>query len=146
MLSLFSSAFLLASCSSQDIGSANVPSLVLNTLKAKYPLTNDVNWEKHGSFYEAELEINDGIEVSLQIDKTGTLLMEKLDVPGKDISPGILAVIKDQYIGYTIVDTELINNKGTIYYQVELKGKGKKKMNLIFATDGKEEKSIPYWD
>ena len=63
MILLFPLALLMFSCSGQRISKDKVPSLVLNTLKAKYPLANDVDWEKQGNLYEAELDINDSTEI-----------------------------------------------------------------------------------
>lgn len=139
-------ALLIVACSGQKISKAKVPSLVLNTMKAKYPLANDVEWEKHPNFYEAEFDMNDSTEISTRIDETGKLIMQKQDIAHNDLIPAIVTVIKDKYKDYTIDDVEKIENNGAIYYQVELKGKGKKELNLVFSTDGREEKTISYWD
>lgn len=137
---------LIISCNGQDISRDKVPSLVLNTLKAKYPVSNDVEWEKHGNLYEAEFDINDSIEVSALIDETGKMVMQKRDVPNSELSSAIRTVIQNQYKDYMIDDVEKIEKEGAVYYQVELKGTLKKEVNLIFSTDGIEEKSISYWD
>ena len=143
---LFPLALLMFSCSGQRISKDKVPSLVLNTLKAKYPLANDVDWEKQGNLYEAELDINDSTEISVRIDEAGKLIMQKQDVPDNDLSSAIMKVIKDKYKDYTIDDVEKIENNGAIYYQVELKGKGRKELNLVFSAEGREESTISYWD
>jgi len=139
-------AFLIASCNGQNISRDKVPSLVLNTLKAKYPLINDVDWEKHGNIYEAEFDLNDSTEISVRIDEAGGLIMQKQDVPNSNLTSEIAAVIKSQYKDYTIDDVEKIEKDGVIYYQVELKGKNKKEVNLVLLPDGTEEKKISYWD
>lgn len=146
ILSLCSSALLFSSCSSQGIASSKVPSVVHNTLKAKYPIANNVDWEKYGNVYEAELDINDSVEISVRIDDSGNLLMQKQDVPNNDLSTGIKTVIQDHYKDHRLNEVEKIEKNGAVYYQVELKGKGKKEVNLVFSADGREEKSISYWD
>ena len=143
---LFPLALLIFSCSGQEISKDKVPSLVLNSLKAKYPLANDVDWKKQGNIYEAEIDINDSTEISLRIDEGGKLIMEKQDVPDKDLTSAIMTVINNKYKDYRLDDVEKIENSGTVYYQVELKGKGKKELNLVFSTDGSEENTISYWD
>jgi len=139
-------AFLIASCKGQNITKDKVPSLVSNTLKAKFPSTSDVDWEKHGNTYEAELDMNDSTELSVRIDESGKILMQKQDIASSELSINIATTIQNQYPGYTLDDIEKIDKDGTIYYQVELKAKGKKELNLVFSTDGKEEKNIAYWD
>ena len=139
-------AFLIASCNGQNISKHKVPSLILNTLKAKYPLANDVDWKKHGNLYEAELDIKDSVEISVLIDDAGKLIMQKQDVPVRALTPGIATTIKNQYKDYTVDDVEKIEKNGTIYYQVELEAKNKKEVNLVFLPDGREEKEISFWD
>jgi biopolymer transport protein ExbD len=139
-------AFLIVSCNGQNISKDKVPSLVLNTLKAKYPLINDVDWEKHTNLYEAELDLNDSTEISVRIDEAGGLIMQKQDVPHSNLTSEIAGVIKSQYTDYTIDDVEKIEKDGVIYYQVELKGKNKKEVNLVLLPDGTQEKKFSYWD
>ncbi len=134
------------SCSSQNIPSDKVPSIVLNAFKAKFPVTNDVDWEKHKNLYEAELDINDSTEVTVLIDEAGKLVMQKQDIPVSELSSGIMAVLQNQYKEHRIDDVEKIEKDGVIYYQVELNVKGKRDLNLVFSADGREEKSISFWD
>ena len=139
-------ALLFFSCSGQKISKEKVPSLVLNTLKAKYPLATDVDWKKQGNLYEAELDINDTTEISVRIDDAGKLIMHKQDVSSNDLTSGIMGILKNKYKDYSIDDIEKIESSSAIYYQVELKGKGKKKLNLVFSEEGREENNISYWD
>jgi hypothetical protein len=134
------------SCNSQNISKDEVPSLVLNSLKTKYPFSTDVKWQKHGNFYEAEFDINDTTEVSAQIDENGNIIMEKQDIPYSELNLTVTSVIKTQFRNYKMDDIEKIEKNGNVYYQVELKRKGKKELNLVFSNDGQEQKSISYWD
>ena len=146
ILILIPLALLIASCKGQNIAKEKVPSLVSNTLKSKFPTSNDVDWVKHGNIYEAELDINDSTELSVRIDESGKVLMQKQDIAVSELSAKIIIAIQNQYPGYTVDDVEKIEKDGSIFYQVELKGKGKKELNLVFSTDGKEEENIAYWD
>jgi len=139
-------ALLISSCSSQSISRDKVPSIVLNTFKVQYPNSNDVEWEKHGSVYEAEFDMNDSTEIAARIDEAGKLLMQKQDLTIADLDPRVVAAIQGQYKDYDIDDVERVKKSGTVYYQVELKAMGKKEVNLVFSADGKEEKNIPSWD
>lgn len=133
---------LITACGAQDISGDKVPSLVLNTLKAQYPLSSDVEWEEHGDLYEAEFDMNDSIEVSARIDQAGKMVMQKQDIPLSELSSAIKTAIQNQYGEYVIDDVEKIQKEGAVYYQIELKGTSKKELNLIFSDDGKEEKNI----
>ena len=146
ILILIPLALLIASCKGQNIAKEKVPSLVSNTLKSKFPTSNDVDWVKHGNIYEAELDINDSTELSVRIDESGKVLMQKQDIAVSELSAKIIIAIQNQYPSYTVDDVEKIEKDGSIFYQVELKGKGKKELNLVFSTDGKEEENITYWD
>ena len=137
---------LITSCKGQNITSAKVPSVVLNTLKSKFPTANDIDWEKPGNIYEAEFDLNDSTEISIQIDEAGRLLLQKHDIQNSDFSSLIALKIQQQYKGYKIEDVEKLEKDGTTYYQVELKGKGKKDRNLVFSSDGNEINNIPFWD
>jgi hypothetical protein len=137
---------LLASCSSRRISRHKVPSVVLNTLQARYSNATNAQWEKDGILYEAEFDLNDGLEVTARIDETGKLLMEKQDVAVGELSREVLSVLQNLYKGYTIDDAEKVHKNGIVYYQIELDGKGKKDTHLVFSAMGKEEKNTPYWD
>ena len=139
-------ALLIASCKGQKITKEKVPSLVFNSLKAKYPVATDIDWKKQGTIYEAELDINDSTEVSLRIDEAGNLLMQKSDILLTELPQVINAAVQRQYAAYTIDDVEKIEQDGGIYYQVEMKAKGKKEVNIVFSADGKEVKNPAYWD
>ena len=145
MMSL-ASLLLLQSCGSQEISSKKVPSVVLNTIKEQYPVTNKVEWKKLKTGYEAEIALNDSTEVSLLVNESGKLVMQKADVTVGEIPAAILSSIQSQYADYTIDDVEKLEAEGNIYYQFELEGKGKKDRNLVFTTQGQEEKKLSYWD
>ena len=138
--------FLIASCRGENIPQDAVPSVVLNALKAKYPSSNDVDWKKNGRIYEAELDINDSTEISVRIDEAGTVVMQKHDVPRSQLAPALLAAIQNQYKDFRIDDVERIEKGSAVFYQVELKSRGRKEVNSLFAEDGKEETGMAYWD
>src|SRR5688572_18251270 len=124
-------AILFSSCRAQDISEKKIPAVVLNSLKAKYPMAKKIEWEKHQTNYEAEFDVNDSAEISVKIDTGGNILMEKLDISQSELAPAVLATIEQLYKGYVIDDAEKINKAGVVYYQAELEGKGKKKLQLV---------------
>jgi hypothetical protein len=139
-------ALCISSCSSQSISRDKVPSIVLNTFKAQYPNSDNVEWEKHGSAYEAEFDVNDSTEIAARIDEAGKLMLQKEDLTINELDPRVMTAIQGRYKEYAVDDVERIQKGSTVYYQVELKAKGRKEVNLVFSADGREDTSISYWD
>ena len=137
------SVVLLISCS-EEIPSSQVPSLVLNAATDKYN-SKQIEWEKNGSLYEAEIEVNDSTEISLQINEAGKLVMEKQDIPKNKVPANILTKIEQEFSGFQFHDVEKLKKDSRLYYQFELKSKGKE-VNLVFNADGTEEKTMTYWN
>lgn len=135
-----------AACGSQHIAHEKVPSVVLNTLKAQYPITNQVVWEKSHDVYEADVRINDTTEVTICIDEAGKLIMQKYDIPGAELPAQVVAAIQSRYKEYTIDEAERLERDGKTYYQVELDHTRRKDLNLVFLPDGNEDKKMYFWD
>lgn len=129
------SLFSLYSCS-QDIPASKVPSVVLNTVQTKFANANKIEWEKKKALYEAEFKV-DSIEYAVYVDSAGKLIMYKVDIREDELPAAVAAIIRTEYTGYKIDDVEKIDKEGVLYYEIELDGKGKKDLELVFAADGK---------
>ena len=136
------SLFSLYSCS-QDIPASKVPSVVLNTVQTRFGNAAKINWEKKKSLYEAEFKM-DSIKYAAYIDPEGKLLMHKQDIKEAELPATVSSAISTEYIGYKIDDAEKIEKDGITYYGVELEGKGKKDLELVFSADGKIATQINY--
>jgi len=136
------SLFSLCSCS-QDIPADKVPSVVLNTVQAKFGTAAKIEWEKKSNLYEAEFKM-DTTEYAVYIDSSGTLVMYKLDINETQLPTEVSTIISTGYLGYKIDDAEKIEKDGITYYQVELEGKGKKDLELVFTADGKPASQMNY--
>jgi uncharacterized membrane protein YkoI len=132
----------LGSCS-QDIPADKVPSVVLNAVQTKFGTAGKIEWEKKKDLYEAEFKM-DSIEYAVYIDAAGKLVMSKLDIKENELPPAVAMIISTEYIGYKIDDAEKVEKDGMIYYQVELEGKGKKDLELVFSADGKLATEMNY--
>jgi hypothetical protein len=135
-----------ASCTGQNIAADKVPSVILNTLKASFANATDVEWEKHQKIYEAEFDINDTTDVSVRIDEAGRIVMQKKEMPVTEVPSSILNALTKAYPDYMLDDASRIEQNGAIYYQVELDGKNKKDLHLVWNENGIEEKNVKYWD
>ena len=129
------SLFSLCSCS-HDIPADKVPSVVLNTVQAKFGAAGKLEWEKKNNLYEAEFKM-DSIEYAVYIDPAGKLVMSKWDIKENELPAAVSTTISTEYMGYKIDDAEKVEKDGTTYYQVELESKGKKDLELVFSADGK---------
>ena len=113
---------------------------------ANYPAMNNVEWEKHSNYYEAEADLNDSIELSMQINQDGTIIMKKLDITKDKLPAAVLNYVNANFMAYSIDDVELLERDSKKYYQVELAQTGKRDVNLVFNTEGTLAKNISYWD
>ena len=142
MILVVASLFSLYSCS-QDIPARKVPSVVLNTVQTKFVNANKIEWEKRKALYEAEFKM-DSIEYAVYVDSAGKLIMYKMDIKENELPAAVSEAIRTQYADYKIDDVEKIEKDGIIYYEIELDGKGKKDLELIFSTDGKLVTELNY--
>lgn len=138
--------FSLSNCNSRAISKKNVPSVVLNALEADFSTTSGVEWKKHKTTYEAEMEVNDSTELSTLIDATGKIIRRKKDISFPELDHDLKNVLQTRYANYSIDDIERVEENGVVYFQVELNQKGKKDRNIVINAQGQEDKSIVYWD
>ena len=143
LLTVFFPVFSFVSCS-QDIPANEVPSVVINALKAKFPEATGIDWEKKQDLYEAEFDFGK-TEFSVLIDSNGKLILHKQDIKKRDLPTNITSVLNSNYKKFRIDDVEKLEKDGITYYQAELKGNGKV-ARLVFSAEGREEKNIDYWD
>lgn len=132
----------LVSCG-QDIPASKVPSVVQNTVQAKFVNAVKIEWEKKNNFYEAEFDI-DKTDYKVHVDASGKLLICKTDMKVSELPAAITSAISSEHGGYEIDDADKLDKDGTIYYQVELDAKGKKDKRLVYTADGKLAQNITY--
>ena len=142
ILVVTASLFFLYSCS-QDIPNSKVPSVVLNTVQAKFGSANNIEWEKKNDLYEAEFK-KDSIEYAVYIDLAGKLVMYKIDIKENELPAAVSSIVHTEYVGYKIDDAEKIEKDGVTYYEVKLEGKRKKDLKLNFSADGKLAPEMSY--
>ncbi len=119
----------------QDIPSSKVPSLVQNTVLAKFPGANKIEWEKKKNNFEAEFDLN-AVEYNAILDASGNLIQYKKEIPILDVPEKIQQAIQSTYPGYTIDDADLIDKNGALIYELELETQGKKDIKVFYNADG----------
>lgn len=139
-------AGLLTACSNQEISSSKVPSVVLNAVSEQYPAKDNIEWKKLGALYEADIDLNDSMDVTVQVNEEGQVMMQKQDITTAELPAAILSAVQAQYAGYTVDEVEKLTKGSTVYYQMELEASGKKDKKIVFTADGKEDSGTPFWD
>lgn len=140
---------LATSCNSQDIATDKVPAVVINALSAQFPDAVGTEWEKKNAFYEADFDMPDGTDVTVQVDGSGKIMMHKKDVAVTALPAAIQTLVQNNYKDFTIEEVETVEKDGSVFYQVELDGKGLKGLKdkkLVFGADGQETTAFKYWD
>ncbi|HEY1020793.1 MAG TPA: PepSY-like domain-containing protein [Flavisolibacter sp.] len=146
MLGVLIVAGLLTACSNQGISSSKVPSVVLNAVSEQFPVQEEVEWKKQGNLYEAEIDLNDSVDITVQVNEAGQVLLQKQDIGAAELPAAIQSAIQAQYAGYTIDEAEKVTKGGAVYYQMELEASGKKDKKIVFSADGKEDSNTAFWD
>ena len=143
MISAIFSGFALTACS-QDIASKDVPSIVQNAVKAKYPNAQTIDWEKQNENYAAEFK-TDSAEYEVLVNATGNVLMVKQDIEPAELPAAISNAIAADFKGFKIDDAERVEKDGTVFYQVEIE-KFLSEKQLVFSADGTKTDAHSYWD
>ena len=115
----------------------------MNTVQTKFVNANKIEWEKKKALFEAEFKM-DSIEYAAYVDSSGKLIMFKMDIREDELPAAVAATVRTQYIDYRIDDVEKIEKDGITYYEIELDGKGKKGLELLFSADGKLVTDLNY--
>lgn len=133
-----------AALAQRDIPTADVPQAVQQAVTARYANAHDIDWEKHGNYYEAEVEIKGQPDIHLLLDANGTVVAEKHEVKDKRLPAAVEKAIQAKYSGYRVDDVDRIVRNGQTYYQVELDALMKRDVHLVFTEDGTEQQ-VDYW-
>ena len=143
MISAIFSGLAFTACS-QDIATKDVPSIIQNAVKAKYPSALTIDWEKEKDNYVADFKA-DSVEYEVLVDAKGNVLMVKQDIALTDLPANISNAISAEFKDFKIDDTERVEKNGTTYYQVELEKRFSEK-KLVFMADGTKTDAHSYWD
>lgn len=119
----------------QDIQTAEVPSVVLNTFKQKFPKATDVEWKLKDQLYNVEFEIG-RIDHEAWLTTTGIIVKHKQDIEASELPKEVSAVINRNYKGYRIDDVEKIEAGEKLLYKAELKTMVKEE-EVTFDQNGK---------
>ncbi len=135
---------LLAGCGNH-ISESKLPSVVVNAVKSSYTSDNKIEWEKVNDGYEAEL-VHSGKEITVLVNNAGKVVMKKEEIKAEELPAAVTAAIIANYASLKIDEVEKLEKDGTVYYQVELDGKGTAKdVDIVLTADGKTATGISFW-
>lgn len=135
-------SFVCGNISAQDIKESDVPAAVVSAFKKQYPNVKEVEWEKEGNNYEAEIELvqvpMDGkgkkreVEKSLEYTAAGELVKTEEQIEIKALPAAINDYVNKNYPGKKIKEASKITEaNGTIKYEAEVE-----MQDLIFDANG----------
>ena len=119
--------------------SGNVPKAVKAAFEAKYPDAKDVSWgiDSNG-FFEAKFEINDK-KYRADFLAGGEWVETESSIKFSDLPQAVKDAVKRDYDKDDIEEVEEVDHpKKGIFYDVELDGKGYKKVDIEYNALGEK--------
>ena len=129
-------AFLVATTGA--FAQKNIPAAAKAAFTKANPTATDVKWDKESNgTFEANCKIN-GVSSSLVYDKMGVLQETETEIAVAEIPAAVTEAVHKKYPKATITGGDkIVNNKGVVKYEVDLKT-GKKETEKQFDETGKE--------
>jgi hypothetical protein len=122
---------LTTSVFSQRIKSSGVPQLVKEKFATLYPEVKNVKWEKEKANYEANF-VKDKQSMSVLIDSNGNLIETETEITVSSLPSEVKNAASKKFPGSKIKEaSKIIDSKGIVKYEVEVKGK-----DYLFDKDG----------
>jgi biopolymer transport protein ExbD len=123
--------FLLCAACSRKLKESQVPAAARATFEKEYGGIKG-SWDKEERNYEVNFN-KDGKEMSVVIDKNGTIVETETDIPVADLPTAVQDYIKQHYQGMVIKAASTITKKnGEVNYEAEVDDK-----DVIFDVNGK---------
>lgn len=136
-------SFTFISCDN-DITTSQVPSIVENTFKTNFVHAKDVDWEMMNSNYEVSFEV-ENVSHDAFLDGSGDLLKYKYNIDGTALPNTIRALLKRRFANEKWDDAEIIIDRNSKYYQLELEGFFTDK-KLVVDSSGNILSNSKYWN
>lgn len=128
--------FSVFAANAQDVKTNTVPDAVKKSFSKLYPTIVDVKWEMEKENYEAKFKQNKE-KIDVLFTPSGKLIQTETKLSSvNDLPTAITAVLKKDFSGYELEDTEKITTaEGKTLYKVEAEMK-EKEYELIFDSTG----------
>lgn len=117
----------------QKLKSGEVPKVVIEACKSKYPDAKKITWEKEKGNYEANWGGKSGEENSVQFTPSGQFIEIVKAIRVSVLPKEIISYVREHYKGARITEAGKVTDaKGNTSYEVEVNHK-----DLIFDMKGK---------
>lgn len=120
IVGLFILLFFAKNTFSQNINQNNVPAVIVNTFKLKYPNATDVKWKKDNKKYEINYRVNSKSH-KLKLDYKGNIIEHLQDLYVSEIPKAVLETIKSKVPYYDIRDADIKERGNRITYEINFK-------------------------
>lgn len=125
--------------SAQKVQEKDVPATIKAAFQKNYPTARELKWEKENGNYEAEFEMEEA-DYSVLIDISGNIIETEAEIRIEALPADAVAYVSKNYAGQKIREAaRIIDSKGAITYEVEIKNK-----DLIFDGNGDFIKEIKH--
>ena len=132
---LLATLFVPTSCEQdQDLLEFQVPTVVLQAFKDKYPEATYAEWERVGTKYKAEFR-HEGHSAEAWFEKNAEWIRTEFDFHGT-LPQAVQQLIATQYARYEIDSVEWVETPTGNYYQFELERDGRLDRTLKVREDG----------
>ena len=121
----------------QDIPQSQVPSVVVNNFKKKFPKAVDIEWEMKGEQYNVEFEIGWKKDFEAWYSADGTLIRYTEEISPSELPIVVKTAIAKDYPGYRIDDAEKLVSGKDVSYEIELE-KGNEDLDVYYTQNGKK--------
>ncbi len=114
-------SFFALSSFAQKVSSDNVPDVVKNKFKEKFPTAQKTKWELDYDKYEVEFKLNKQ-EISAEFDKDGNWIETETPIKPSAINAEVKEFVSKNFDGFIIKEAEKIETltKGVLY-ELEIK-------------------------
>lgn len=103
----------------QEVSRQQVPSVVVNSFKAKFPQATDVDWERSRTHYEVEFEIG-RLDHAIWLNQEGEVIRHQQELKIRSLPEQVRAQVRQQFPGYRIIEADKLQTEKITAYKLEL--------------------------
>lgn len=119
----------------------DIPTAVLDALKAKYPEAKNVEWEVKNGVYEADFDLAK-VEYEVCVSKEGKILKVEQDITSDDVPAAVLAKMQADAKDGKLEDIEKVEIGKTVYYKADVDSKAGDFKVVYSASGAKQDVAI----
>lgn len=109
----------------------NVPQVIKNTLREKFPNAKEVQWDREQNNYEASFK-NNKVDNSILFNANGKVIETEIAITVSQLPKKALQYLNDNFKNQKVKELAKISTiKGNLIYEAEIKGK-----DLFFDKNG----------